>query len=754
MVTMTKEDTKTVPCDESEQQAEQTQVTESASLSQSHHEEHMDVRPDTIPIMMTQPRGFEEVEEMLPDGTIVKRRLVKAKVRRLVTKKIRRVGADGKVVEDVITEEFPESDITSETSSLRSSLSEARDIVSPVASVPMSPGELVSPAGSTSSRHSLRVYSDTIESEPTIETEVREVEETLPDGRVVRKKIIKTRQKQTVVKRIVMEGPQCSEEEASMVLTGLGPDVQILRESMERDPTRGTVETEERDDIMPDGSTIIRRKTEERELTEEDQFVDASPVFGAADAEPGKIKFKISMEPKSAIVFDDGEAKEQVKKDDGDGVVTSESEVPPSVWKEELSDSALVQQAPAASEKDEKSSPTSDAASDIPDKLDFDDAYAKDDKTEASVIGESVEITAAAVAVEAEDKPEKGLMESMEKEKFDETFVAVLDGDGYESKLHESESKESVEEKSEKESLDDSGADGSVQSSPLGEARHEVVAAEQGSSLVLGRDDTKSVVISVDVSEASSYRQAPIDQVPEVPIVIQQDESEEKGRGEVLVQADGLPGSTSAGAGVLIAPKITYQAASPLVQSPTDEEDQSHSFSQDDLDMDEVSAKLDDQSQGPQHAPVDFPDEADVEVELAQQQPQDEPEKLTEEFDRPLSPSDYTLEADADGRSDIMQQSTDSARLEDDRPPSPSDYTLVSEEAAASGDMPEDVYGVPEPVQPISPMIDEEQEAEEQPGKLDSTSPYLYPSEPYQTLASDEEEQPTDELMPGTNKNC
>ena len=75
--------------------------------------------------------------------------------------------------------------------------------------------------------------------------------------------------------------------------------------------------------------------------------------------------------------------------------------------------------------------------------------------------------------------------------------------------------------------------------------------------------------------------------------------------------------------------------------------------------------------------------------------------------------------------------------------------------------MPDDVYGVPEPVQPVSPMIEDEQDMEElgavQPGKLDSdSSSYLYhhppPSEPYQTLA-DEEQQPTDELMPGTNKN-
>ena len=61
---------------------------------------------------------------------------------------------------------------------------------------------------STDPESSVKVYTDTIEGEPQVEQDVMEVEETLDDGTVVKRKIIKTRQKQTIVKRVVMEGPE------------------------------------------------------------------------------------------------------------------------------------------------------------------------------------------------------------------------------------------------------------------------------------------------------------------------------------------------------------------------------------------------------------------------------------------------------------------------------------------------------------------------------------------------------------------
>ena len=68
----------------------------------------------------------------------------------------------------------------------------------------------------------VRVYTGTIENDPDIETDVQEFEEVLDDGTVVKKRITKTKQKQTIIKRVVMEGPEdelpVNEEEAQELL--------------------------------------------------------------------------------------------------------------------------------------------------------------------------------------------------------------------------------------------------------------------------------------------------------------------------------------------------------------------------------------------------------------------------------------------------------------------------------------------------------------------------------------------------------
>ena len=68
----------------------------------------------------------------------------------------------------------------------------------------------------------LRVYTDTLEGEPQTETDVKETEETLPDGTVVRRRVTTTRQQQTIVKRVIMEGPEdelpTNEDEAEQIL--------------------------------------------------------------------------------------------------------------------------------------------------------------------------------------------------------------------------------------------------------------------------------------------------------------------------------------------------------------------------------------------------------------------------------------------------------------------------------------------------------------------------------------------------------
>jgi len=79
----------------------------------------------------------------------------------------------------------------------------------------------------------LRVYMDTVAGEPETSTDVQETEETLPDGTVVRRRVTTTRQQQTIVKRVVMEGPEdelpTNEDEAEEILqqTNLTADDEV-----------------------------------------------------------------------------------------------------------------------------------------------------------------------------------------------------------------------------------------------------------------------------------------------------------------------------------------------------------------------------------------------------------------------------------------------------------------------------------------------------------------------------------------------
>lgn len=83
----------------------------------------------------------------------------------------------------------------------------------------------------------LRVYTDTLEGEPETQTDVQETEETLPDGTVVRRRVTTTRQQQTIVKRVVMEGPEdelpTNEDEAEQILqqTNLTDDDGVIAAS-------------------------------------------------------------------------------------------------------------------------------------------------------------------------------------------------------------------------------------------------------------------------------------------------------------------------------------------------------------------------------------------------------------------------------------------------------------------------------------------------------------------------------------------
>ena len=121
------------------------------------------------------------------------------------------------------------------------------------------------------------VYTDTIEGKPETETQVEEFEETLPDGTQVKRRVTKTTEKQTLIKRIIVEGPEedlpKSSEEAEQLLRQLGADPEIVEYSTENgdEKPRVSTETEEFEETLPDGSTVkkkIIRTTEEQFHTE------------------------------------------------------------------------------------------------------------------------------------------------------------------------------------------------------------------------------------------------------------------------------------------------------------------------------------------------------------------------------------------------------------------------------------------------------------------------------------------------------
>ena len=117
--------------------------------------------------------AVEEIRQ--PDGSIVRRRVVRTTVRRVATRRGRRRQPDGSLVEYTETVELP---------------AEEGD-----------EGELV---GASTGRV-VGVHTDTVQpAEPQVDTDVEVVRETLPDGRVVERRIVRTRQRRTIVKRVAV----------------------------------------------------------------------------------------------------------------------------------------------------------------------------------------------------------------------------------------------------------------------------------------------------------------------------------------------------------------------------------------------------------------------------------------------------------------------------------------------------------------------------------------------------------------------
>ena len=194
----------------------------------------------------------QNFQETLPDGSPLKKKVVKvtASLRPRVYEKeerVRRIGLDGAMIEDA----------GSPGSSRRSSVSDDGTL--------MSPTDGPSPVGSELDLRTFGVYADVVETEPQVEKDVQEYEETLPDSTVVRKRIVTTVEKKTVLMRALMPEDEAGAAE---------PLVQRYVDVTEEEPQVVT-DVYDTAETMPDGELAKKRvkTTGQRRLTTERKLV-------------------------------------------------------------------------------------------------------------------------------------------------------------------------------------------------------------------------------------------------------------------------------------------------------------------------------------------------------------------------------------------------------------------------------------------------------------------------------------------------
>ena len=195
------------------------------------------------------PDGAEvdEYDETLPDGTVVRKRIVKYTDETKTITKTYTFNPNGEVNVQIHTVDLRPQEVTT-------------IIDGPDAAVELD---------QSADKLGLRVYTDTIEGEPEIDTDVQEFEETLPDGTIVKRKVVKTRQKQTVVRRVIMEGSEDEIEDAPEI-------VQYLDSEMGEPET--STDVQEFEETLPDGTVVKRRviTTSERQLHTETTMAEGS----------------------------------------------------------------------------------------------------------------------------------------------------------------------------------------------------------------------------------------------------------------------------------------------------------------------------------------------------------------------------------------------------------------------------------------------------------------------------------------------
>lgn len=201
-------------------------------------------------------------------------KLSKPTVKKTVKTKIRRIGPDGNITEDLFTEEKDLSEPSSPTD---------REPTSPFLL------SLSGPDSDTENPSAIKIYTDTKESEPVIDRQVQEFEEMLPDGTLVRRRIIKKIERRTVTKRIIMEGPEhelrvSAEAHAQELLRrhegGETSGETNLTNYTDSNKFQPEVKTnlEEFQETLPDGRVVKKRvtTTTQQQLTTERQLMSGT----------------------------------------------------------------------------------------------------------------------------------------------------------------------------------------------------------------------------------------------------------------------------------------------------------------------------------------------------------------------------------------------------------------------------------------------------------------------------------------------
>ena len=199
-----------------------------------------------------------------------------------IQRKFRRVGPDGDIFEDIL---FVDADAMSNSSSRRGSFGDGEDL--PCA------GYAIMTMDQTSGAYDqgqdvIQVYTETLESEPTVDQDFVEYNDTLPDGTQVKRSVTKRVQKQTIINRVLVEGPPSDDfmlDKICISGDGSAGDSILSRYTDTRiDPTQIDSFCEEQDEVLPDG-TVVRRRivttSEHQVMTERSILMGEFPFEGS-----------------------------------------------------------------------------------------------------------------------------------------------------------------------------------------------------------------------------------------------------------------------------------------------------------------------------------------------------------------------------------------------------------------------------------------------------------------------------------------